>query len=124
MRVGYYSPLPPERSGIADYSGLLLPALRSRVDVVVADRRFSNEVDVRLYHLGNNPQAHGWILDELRRHPGVVVLHEVGLHELVASLTLGRGDSGAYLDAVEREDGREARLLAQASLEGLLPPLW
>ena len=27
MRVAYYSPLPPERSGIADYSALLLPAL-------------------------------------------------------------------------------------------------
>ncbi len=27
MRVAYYSPLPPSRSGIADYSALLLPAL-------------------------------------------------------------------------------------------------
>ena len=26
VRVGYYSPLPPERSGIADYSALLLPS--------------------------------------------------------------------------------------------------
>ena len=36
MKVAYYSPLPPSRSGIADYSALLLPALRERVDVVVA----------------------------------------------------------------------------------------
>ena len=36
MRVAYYSPLPPSRSGIADYSSLLLPALRERVDVVLA----------------------------------------------------------------------------------------
>ena len=28
MKVAYYSPLPPERSGIADYSALLLPALQ------------------------------------------------------------------------------------------------
>jgi glycosyltransferase involved in cell wall biosynthesis len=33
MKVAYYSPLPPSRSGIADYSALLLPALRERVDV-------------------------------------------------------------------------------------------
>src|SRR6266536_1207051 len=33
MRVAYYSPLPPSRSGIADYSALLLPALAKRVDV-------------------------------------------------------------------------------------------
>jgi glycosyltransferase involved in cell wall biosynthesis len=127
LRVGYYSPLPPERSGVADYSALLLPALETRLEVVVASRRLresSNDVDVRLYHMGNNPQAHAWILDALRRRPGVVVLHEVGLHELIANLTLGSGDSRAYLDAVEREDGAEARLLAQGTLEGLLPPLW
>src|SRR5438270_359249 len=28
VKVAYYSPLPPSRSGIADYSSLLLPALR------------------------------------------------------------------------------------------------
>ena len=37
MKVAYYSPLPPSRSGIADYSALLLPALRERIDVVVAE---------------------------------------------------------------------------------------
>ena len=125
MRVGYYSPLPPERSGIADYSALLLPALARRIDVVAARRgRDPNRADVRLYHVGNDPQAHAWILDALRRRPGVLVLHEIGLHELVASLALGRGDPAAYLDAVEREDGPEARLLAEAALEGLVPPLW
>ncbi len=39
VRVAYYSPLPPERSGIADYSALLLPALERRIDVEVAGRR-------------------------------------------------------------------------------------
>ena len=32
MKVAYYSPLPPSHSGIADYSMLLLPALRERVE--------------------------------------------------------------------------------------------
>ena len=36
MRVAYFSPAPDSRSGIADYSSLLLPALDRRVDVVVA----------------------------------------------------------------------------------------
>src|SRR6266576_3180200 len=38
MRVAYYSPLPPETSGIADYSALLLPALQQRVEVETARR--------------------------------------------------------------------------------------
>ena len=37
MRVAYYSPLPPERSGIADYSAQLLPALRERIEVEVVN---------------------------------------------------------------------------------------
>ena len=31
VKVAIFSPMPPERSGIADYSALLLPALRERV---------------------------------------------------------------------------------------------
>ena len=38
MKVAYYSPLPPERSGIADYSALLLPDLERRIDVSVVRR--------------------------------------------------------------------------------------
>ena len=35
VKVAYYSPMPPSRSGIADYSALLLPALRERVEEIV-----------------------------------------------------------------------------------------
>ena len=35
VKVAYYSPMPPSRSGIADYSALLLPALRERIEEVV-----------------------------------------------------------------------------------------
>jgi glycosyltransferase involved in cell wall biosynthesis len=127
LRIDYYSPLPPERSGVADYSALLLPALRARFDLDVRRRRRSarsHRGDLALYQIGNDARRHGWIVHALRRRPGVVVLHEVGIHELVASLTLGRGDRTAYLDAVEWDGGRKARLRAHAWLAGLLPPLW
>jgi glycosyltransferase involved in cell wall biosynthesis len=127
MKVAYYSPLPPERSGIAAYSALLLPALAERVDVVVAARgrrHRSPQADVALYHIGNDPEAHGWIIDQLRRRPGVVVLHELVLHHLVAGITLGRGDRAGYLDAMEYEDGLVGRLLATAVVEAWIDPLW
>ena len=38
MKVAYFSPMPPERSGIADYSALLLPELAQRVDVQIVRR--------------------------------------------------------------------------------------
>jgi glycosyltransferase involved in cell wall biosynthesis len=125
MKVAYYSPLPPSRSGIADYSTLLLPALRERVDVVVAEQgKRAPAADVALYHVGNDPDAHGWILDALKERPGVVVLHEYVLHHLIAGTTIGRGDGRGYLDAMERELGVAGRLLGLGVLDNLLPLLW
>jgi glycosyltransferase involved in cell wall biosynthesis len=127
VNVAYYSPMPPERSGIADYSALLVPALERRVEVRVAPRgrkRALRGTDVSLYHVGNNPDAHGWIVDALRRRPGVVVLHDFVLHHLVSGITLGRRDSRAYLDAMEREGGVAARLLAYGVMDKRIPPLW
>jgi glycosyltransferase involved in cell wall biosynthesis len=127
MRVAYYSPLPPSRSGIADYSALLLPELEKRIDVVVArPGRFRRDpaADIALYHVGNDAEAHGWIVEALRRRPGVVVLHDFVLHHLVVGLTFARGDSAGYLAAMEREGGLVGRLLAYAVLDNKLPPLW
>jgi glycosyltransferase involved in cell wall biosynthesis len=127
MRVAYYSPLPPERSGIADYSALLLPALgRKKIDVRVVRRRRlrPSRVDVSLYHVGNHPDAHGWIVDALRRRPGPVVLHDFVLHHLVAGLTVGRGDGEGYRAAMFRDSGVLGRLLAHGVIDGLVPPLW
>src|SRR4051794_29064485 len=125
MKVAYYSPLPPSRSGIADYSTLLLPALRERIDVVVAEQgRRAPKADAALYHVGNDPEAHGWILDALNARPGVVVLHEYVLHHLIAGMTIGRGHGRAYLEAMERELGVVGRLLGLGVLDNLLPLLW
>jgi glycosyltransferase involved in cell wall biosynthesis len=126
MRVAYFSPLPPERTGISEYSELLLPALRRRieVDVVPHGRTSPAGADVCLYHVGNNPDAHGWIVEALRRRAGVVVLHDFVLHHLVAGLTLGRRDGPGYLGAMQREAGVAGRLLAHGVLDGIVPPLW
>ena len=127
MRIAYFSPLPPERTGVADYSALLLPALRERFDVSVVRRgrkRAPRGTDVSLYHVGNNPDAHSWIVDAVRREPGVVVLHDFVVHHLVAGMTIGRRDGHGYLDLMEREHGVVGRLLAHGVLDKRIPPLW
>ena len=80
----------------------------ARCDVVTVKRgakRPPRGTDLAVYHIGNNPDAHGWIVDALRRTPGLVVLHDFVLHHLVSGITLARGDSKAYLDALERDGG-------------------
>jgi glycosyltransferase involved in cell wall biosynthesis len=127
VKVAYYSPFPPERSGIADYSALLVPELRKRLDVQVVKRgrtRPPRGTDLSLYHVGNNPDAHAWIVDALGRRRGVVVLHDFVLHHLIGGMTIGRGEPDGYLDAMQREDGIVGRLLGHAVVDGLIPPLW
>jgi glycosyltransferase involved in cell wall biosynthesis len=127
VKVAYFSPMPPEASGIADYSALLVPALKERCELTVVGhgrKRPPHGTDLCVYHVGNNPDAHGWIVQALRRTPGLVVLHDFVLHHLVAGLTIGRRDGHGYLDAMEREGGVVGRLLGHAVLDKRIPPLW
>jgi glycosyltransferase involved in cell wall biosynthesis len=126
MRVAYYSPMPPSTSGIADYSALLVPALAARIDLRVVDGpgREPGGCDVALYHVGNNPDAHGWIVEALRERPGVVVLHEHVLHHLVAGMTIAVGDRDGYLRAMQRDAGVVGRLLGHGIIDGVVPPVW
>jgi glycosyltransferase involved in cell wall biosynthesis/SAM-dependent methyltransferase len=111
MRVAFFSPLPPCRSGIADYSETLVEHLKPLVDLEVfadADRPFDpSRFDIALYHLGNNPH-HSFVYEAALRHPGVVVMHESNLHHLIAELTIRRNDWDAYLRACEYEGGPPA----------------
>jgi glycosyltransferase involved in cell wall biosynthesis len=82
LKVGFFSPLPPARTGVADYSAQLLRALRPLGDVAVNAR----DADISLYHLGNN-QLHQEIYRRAVEHPGVVVLHDAVLqHFFLGSL--------------------------------------
>ena len=97
LRLAYISPLPPERSGIADYSAELLPELARHYDieVIVAQkcddntwakanapirdiawfRAHASHYDRVLYHFGNSP-FHAHMFGLLTEFPGMVVLHD------------------------------------------------
>lgn len=96
-RLAFVSPLPPEHSGISDYSAELLRELTSwyDIDVVVNQddvsdawikantnihtvewfKEHSNEFDRVLYHFGNS-EFHTHMFDLLAEIPGVIVLHD------------------------------------------------
>jgi glycosyltransferase involved in cell wall biosynthesis/SAM-dependent methyltransferase len=116
MRVAFFSPLPPCRSGIADYSETLVEHLKPLADVEVfadGDRPFDpSRFDIALYHLGNNTH-HGFVYEAALRHPGVVAMHESNLHHLIADITIRRDDWDAYLRACEYEGGPDALAYAR-----------
>jgi glycosyltransferase involved in cell wall biosynthesis/SAM-dependent methyltransferase len=113
MRVALFTPLPPARSGIADYSEALVEQLCDRVDLQVfsgPQKHFG--ADIALYQIGNNG-FHDFVYETALRHPGVVVLHESNLHHLIADLTIKRGDWDAYLLECEYHGGAAARAFAE-----------
>jgi glycosyltransferase involved in cell wall biosynthesis len=88
LRLAWFSPLPPVRSGIAAYSAELLPHLRRGLvidsypeseahDFVWRQRR--TPYDVVVYQLGNAP-CHDYQWAYMARYPGLVVLHDAKLH--------------------------------------------
>ncbi len=114
LRIAYFSPLPPARSGIADYSADLLPQLATRAEVTLfandpaqvragglpidaianyPQRRW--DFDLPLYHMGNSAH-HEAIYPLICRYPGVMVLHDPVIHQFVAHLTSGQGNRAAY----------------------------
>lgn len=135
-RVAYFSPLPPSRSGIADYSAELLPHLAGQVDVTVfaenpaildisglSVRPASNfprehaEFDVSLYQMGNSDQ-HELIYSMLLQYPGIVVLHDYFLHHFIRHRTVGRADWVAYERELRYALGGAGRDLAHAIKRG------
>jgi glycosyltransferase involved in cell wall biosynthesis/SAM-dependent methyltransferase len=116
MRVAFFSPLPPARSGIADYSEALLRPLESLVDLEVfsvPEKPFDpSRFDVALYQLGNNA-CHDFVYETALRCPGVVVMHEANLHHLITDLTIRRGDWDGYVAECEYNGGAEARAYAE-----------
>jgi glycosyltransferase involved in cell wall biosynthesis len=109
MRVGFWSPLPPARTGVADYSAALLRALRRSGDVEVSPRHAA----VHLYHLGNN-QLHRPIYDRALAEPGVIVLHDAVLQHFF----LGWLDEAAYADEFAYNYGAWSRDLAMELYRG------
>ena len=103
MTVGYWAPLPPARTGVADYAAALLAELRrhGRVEVAPAS------CDVALYQLGNNA-LHAAIYRRALNQPGVAILHDAVLHHFL----LGHLDEPAYIEEFVYNYGEWSRGLA------------
>ena len=104
--LAFVSPLPPERTGIADYSAALLPALSDHyhIELVVEQasvsgplsdtwavrdaawlRANAHRIDRVVYQMGNSP-FHNYMLPLIKDIPGTVVLHDFYLSGLMAWL--------------------------------------
>ena len=137
LRLDVISPLPPVRSGIADYMMDLLPGLAGHADLrlirlpdlpvdpaVEAAWSFADWQEtgrdaegprLPLYQMGNN-RYHEGVLRLARERPGVLTLHDLVLHHLLLDRTLGRRDFPTYREELERDHGWVGRAAALAKV--------
>lgn len=132
MRINWFSPLPPARTGIALYTSSLVATFAKRVDLTLwtdqetwdADlekrvrvRRFSpqrfpwrelNTAELTFYNIGNSRPFHQGIWEISQSHSGVVVLHDLCLQHFFADLYLNHWkDLESYRSHMERYYGEE-----------------
>jgi glycosyltransferase involved in cell wall biosynthesis len=143
LRIAYFSPFPPARSGIADYSTELLPYLARQAAVTI----FSNDLaiattagvpvvpvaeypacrhqfDLALYQMGNS-EHHDYIYETLIRYPGIVVLHDYSLHHFVRHHTQRKSDWTGYGRELAYSLGEDGWNIARAvRVEKTLPALF
>ncbi len=106
MRLAWFSPFPPARTGIAGRSAELVRALRARglgidsfVHHVASDapdavsahdfvwRHARHPYDLVVYQFGNSSH-HDYMWPYALRYPGLVVLHDIRLHHARAAALL------------------------------------
>jgi glycosyltransferase involved in cell wall biosynthesis len=104
VKVGYFAPLPPARTGVADYAAALLTALRRHGSV----EPNAEDAGIALYHIGNN-HLHREIYRRALAQPGVVVLHDAVLHHFF----LGSLDREAYIQEFVYNYGEWHRSIAE-----------
>ena len=133
-RISWASPLPPTRSGVADYATEILPHLARLAKVrlvrppgwevpeaeawcrgiaTVAAAAPSRAPWIELLHLGNNPY-HLWVLDRLRRLGGVVVLHDTVLPPLLVEEAAAPGAWERWERALALSHGARGAAVAAA----------
>ena len=113
MTVGFYSPMPPARTGVADYAAALAAQLRRHGRVKIAPGVPPGPCDVALYHLGNNA-LHAEIYRRALERPGVVTLHDAVLHHFL----LGQLDEATYVEEFVYNYGEWNRGLARELWRG------
>jgi glycosyltransferase involved in cell wall biosynthesis len=145
VRIAWFSPWPPIKSGIATCSAELVPVLRARheIDVFVDEtvalgapaacsahefiwRHRQAPYDLTVYQLGNSSH-HDYQWPYLFRFPGLLVLHDAHLHHARAAALLTRHAADEYraeFRANHPDDSADAAELAVAGFDSHLYYMW
>ncbi|MGB6463779.1 MAG: glycosyltransferase [Nitrosotalea sp.] len=142
-RIAYFSPLPPKKSGIANYSASLLPLLSKYwdIDIFVDDYvctdpylatnfgifsysefeqlHKTRPYDSIVYQVGNS-ENHIYMFDFIKKYPGVVVLHDVYLSGVIYWITGRVGKLNEFIDEVIYSHGEKGKEMVNKAQKNLI----
>lgn len=144
LRLAFFSPYNPQRTGVSDYSEELLPYLAEKADVdlvagpyelsntaitsrfrVLRDVEFranASRYDMAIYQIANSFDQHSYMIPHMQSCPGIMVLHDYHVNYLVSGLTLSQGDLPALRGILRPHYGDQASALAWKLLLSLADP--
>jgi glycosyltransferase involved in cell wall biosynthesis len=141
MRLAWFSPMPPVRSGIASCSADLVATLggEHEIDVFVDEpntgargvksahefvwRHRRAPYDLTVFQLGNSSH-HDFIWPYLFRYPGVAVLHDAHLHHARAAALLRTRRAADYRAEFAAAHPEASIDLAELAVAGFDSPLY
>lgn len=142
-KLAMVSPLPPQRSGISDYTQLLLPELAAyyRLELICPEQPDSectahgypwrtpkyflehiDQYDRIVYQFGNSA-FHSHMFALLEKHPGVVVLHDFYLSGVIAHQDYTGAAPGSWTKALYHSHGYPA-VQARHQQQDPAPTIW
>lgn len=148
MKIAYFSPFNPIKSGISDFSEELILELGKECEIAIfaSNGTVSNEIinkqftiydmkdyyneelraqfDVAIFHIGNSYLYHNEIVEIFLQYGGVLEIHDIAMHHFLAEATVAQGKCDEYVEAMSYCHGNRGRQTALEFLAGKIPPPW
>jgi glycosyltransferase involved in cell wall biosynthesis len=148
MKIAYFSPFNPLKSGISDFSEELILQLKNYIDIdlFVDNYKLSNKEikdnfeiynindfykkNIRnkynqcVFQVGNNERYHGNIIDAFTKFSGILELHDFSIHHYIAEHTYAKNDINGYIDYIQYSHGEGGVKIVQKFLQGKAPAPW
>lgn len=147
MRIAYFSPFSPDKSGVSDFSEELVLELCKYVDIElfsrtaiknpkivekftvhsfeeIEDDSFRNNFDFLVYQIGNNITYHKGVTDCFLKYPDILEIHDLSLHHYLAEDTFVKQDYDKYVEIMKYCHGKDGEKTAKRFLSGQIRAPW
>lgn len=147
MKIAYFSPFSPDRSGISDFSEELVLELSKlcKIDLYankpitndeinkkfsvfpvesMDDSKYRTKYDHLIYQVGNNRNYHKAVVDTFLKYPGILELHDLSLHHYLAEDTFVQKQYDQYIEVMKYCHGKKGEETAKRFLKGEIRAPW